>query len=505
MASIRIWPPSRSSGSSRKRCMGTARTMRSAKPTTSSVETARAPGASTSTISAMRSAAPDPEIATSYPAAIAARAIVVPTLPAPTIPRRRSPVSPLDTGLSRHPRGDGARWNGGNGMIGEQFAHPRDQLAPGELDCRQPLFVRHSSSGVRQVKSTEPEQPHHRGNLGGDRFWRSDIQRSACSFGLESGHRRACPSALARRLLERLLPVGVLNIDGLLICPRNVSVRMHSNRQWRGAVRLERALVDLDQRSEAAGRSADDGEHQGKAVAGGPHHRLRAATDTNPGGKVSFRERRSHVLVYERRSQLAGPGHRWVREQPRKQVELLLEELLVVGEVEAEQWEGLGQRAATDDELCTAVRHGVERREGGVDPHRVLRAQHGDGSAEPNAFGSAGDGRQHDVRRRVHEIRPVMLADVERIDPDRVGKDSLLDIVADHGIRREGLTGFIDGDVAERVQSELEFRGGHCSGHYRRSAEANLLMCSRYACRSRMLPWTDAARSRRSYRSGRGG
>src|SRR6266849_9122535 len=115
-------------------------------------------------------------------------------------------------------------------MIGEQLAHPRNHLAPVKLDRRQPLLVRHSSSGVRKVESTEPEQPHHRRNFGGDRFWRSDIERSACSFGLESAHRRACPSTLARSLLERLLPVWILNIDGLLICPRNVSVRVHSNR-----------------------------------------------------------------------------------------------------------------------------------------------------------------------------------------------------------------------------------------------------------------------------------
>jgi len=54
-----------------------------------------------------------------------------------------------------------------------------------------------------------------------------------------------------------------------------------------------------------------------------------------------------------------------------------------------------------------------------------------------------------------------MLADVEGIDPDRVGKDSLLDVIADHDIRGERLAGLINGDVAEGVQSEFEFRGGH--------------------------------------------
>ena len=54
-----------------------------------------------------------------------------------------------------------------------------------------------------------------------------------------------------------------------------------------------------------------------------------------------------------------------------------------------------------------------------------------------------------------------MLADVEGIDPDRVGKDSLLDVIADHDIRCERLAGLINGDVAEGVQSEFDFRGGH--------------------------------------------
>jgi hypothetical protein len=76
---------------------------------------------------------------------------------------------------------------------------------------------------------------------------------------------------------------------------------------------------------------------------------------------------------------------------------LLLEERLVIDEVESEQREGLGERAAADDELGTAVRYRVERRELGVHPHRVLRAQYRHGSAEPDAFGPAGYRGQHHV------------------------------------------------------------------------------------------------------------
>src|SRR5437588_5604842 len=114
-------------------------------------------------------------------------------------------------------------------MIGQELAHPWNHFASVELDRRQPLSVRHSPGGVGQVESTEPKQPYHRRYFGRDGFRRSDIQRSAGSLGLEPGHRRAGPSALERGLLERLLPVWILDVNGLLICPRNVSMGVHTN------------------------------------------------------------------------------------------------------------------------------------------------------------------------------------------------------------------------------------------------------------------------------------
>src|SRR3954452_3746151 len=107
------------------------------------------------------------------------------------------------------------------------------------------------------------------------------------------------------------------------------------------AALVERALVELDEGRESAGVPADDGQHQGQAVAGGADHRLRTATDTDPGGEVSRWERRAHVLVGERRSGGAGPGDGLVTEQAREEVELLFEERLVVGEIESEQREGV--------------------------------------------------------------------------------------------------------------------------------------------------------------------
>src|ERR1700730_12950561 len=98
----------------------------------------------------MRSAVADPDMATSYPAAIAARAIVVPTLPAPTMPTRRSPVTALDTGLSRLPGRGLYGWNGGNRLTSQQRRLRLNPFESVELVRRQPLFVRHSSGGVGQ-------------------------------------------------------------------------------------------------------------------------------------------------------------------------------------------------------------------------------------------------------------------------------------------------------------------------------------------------------------------
>ena len=152
------------------------------------------------------------------------------------------------------------------------------------------------------------------------------------------------------------------------------------------------------------------------------------------------------------------PCHRLCAQQADEQVELLLEEVLVVGEVEPEQREGVRQGAPPDDQLRAAVRDGVERREVGVHAHRVLGAQHRHGRAQPDPLGAAGDRRQHDVCGRVHELGPVVLADVEGVEPDRLGHHRLLQRVADDLVARERLPGLLDGHRQERIHTELELR-----------------------------------------------
>ena len=174
---------------------------------------------------------------------------------------------------------------------------------------------------------------------------------------------------------------------------------MQADGKFRLTLLLERALVQLDKGCEALGAPGDDREHQRQAEARSAHDGLRAAADADPGGDVPRADRRAHELVRERGAEGSRPGDRLLTQQPHQQVEFLLEQLLVVGEVEAEERKGLGRRAAADDQLRAAVRDGVEGGVLGVQAHRVLRAENRDRSAEPDPFRPACDRREDDVAR----------------------------------------------------------------------------------------------------------
>jgi hypothetical protein len=178
---------------------------------------------------------------------------------------------------------------------------------------------------------------------------------------------------------------------------------------------------------------------------------------------VAVRDRRGDDLVGQRRAELARPGHGLIAQQPHQEVELLLEQRLVVGEVEPEQREGVRQRAAADDQLRPPAGHRVEGGELVVQADRVLRAEDGHGGPEADPLGATGDRRQEHVPRGVHELRPVVLADVERVDPDRLGEDRLLDRVADHLVPGDRASGPVDGHGHEGVEAELEFTRRHCA------------------------------------------
>ena len=151
------------------------------------------------------------------------------------------------------------------------------------------------------------------------------------------------------------------------------------------------------------------------------------------------------------------------REQLHEQPQLLLEDLLVLAEVVAEQREGLDRRTAADDQLRAATGDGVQRREVVVQADRILGREHGHGRAEPDPLGPPGDRREHHVRGRIHHVVAIVLADVERVDPDLLGEDTLLDRVANHLIAGDRLTIESSRDRHERVKTEFVFAFFHLS------------------------------------------
>ncbi len=200
--------------------------------------------------------------------------------------------------------------------------------------------------------------------------------------------------------------------------------------------------------------AADDRQHQREAVLRGAHDRLRRAADRDPRRQAPGGRRRVDRLLVQARAGRSGPGHGRLLAQLGEELQLLLEELLVLLEGVAEERERLDEGAAAEDHLGAPAGDRVEGREALEDPHRIVRAQHGHGRAEPDAARPPRDRGQHDVGGGDGEVVAVVLAHAEEVEPDLVGQHALGDHVADHLRLREARAVGVDGDVAERVQAE---------------------------------------------------
>src|SRR5262249_46450612 len=131
---------------------------------------------------------------------------------------------------------------------------------------------------------------------------------------------------------------------------------MHADRLCRFANLRISAMVKLDIGFEAARIAADDGQHQRQIVMHSAHHRFRTADDADPGPQRSLFDRWIDALVVERRPDGALPADRLVAQEMSENIELLLEQPFVVGELVTEQWKRLDEGAAADGDLGAAVR-----------------------------------------------------------------------------------------------------------------------------------------------------
>ena len=143
-----------------------------------------------------------------------------------------------------------------------------------------------------------------------------------------------------------------------------------------------------------------------------------------------------------------------------EQGELLLEQLLVLAQLVAEQRKRLGERPASEDDLGPPVRQGIQRGEPLKHANGIVGAQHGDGGAEPDASRPSRDGREHGLGRRDGEVGAVMLAHADEVDAQSIGQHRLLDDVPDDLRMRQETAVSAGGDVAKGVQPQLEVRRG---------------------------------------------
>src|SRR5262247_541370 len=195
--------------------------------------------------------------------------------------------------------------------------------------------------------------------------------RAPCSTSRSKAARALGADAVVHHLVA--LPVFVAR---LRVAGGDMAGRMHRDRLRRPTELSKGAVVEIDIGPEARGVAADDGERQREVVARSAHHRFRAAADADPDAQRTAVDRREYALVLQRRPRLALPGHGVAADQRGKQLELLLEQQVVVGEVVAEQWKGFGEGAAPERHLSATVGGGVERGEALEHPHGIVGRQH---------------------------------------------------------------------------------------------------------------------------------
>ena len=208
--------------------------------------------------------------------------------------------------------------------------------------------------------------------------------------------------------------------------------------------------VELDQRHEALGLAADDGDGERQAERAGADDRLRRAADGDPDGQRVLHGARPDAGVAQRRAVPARPRDVHVVADPQEQVELLGVEVVVVVEVVAEERERLDERAAAGHDLRAAVRDVVDLGELLEDADGVVGAEDGDGAREADVRGARGDGGERDGGGGDGEVAAVVLPDAEDVEPELVGQLGLLEQVLEALLR-----GDAGGEVREGGDAEF--------------------------------------------------
>ena len=136
--------------------------------------------------------------------------------------------------------------------------------------------------------------------------------------------------------------------------------------------------------------------------------------------------------------------------------------MLILFQLEAEERERFGERAPTDYHLRTAVGQRIQCRETLEDPHGIIGTEHGDGTAQADLLRPRGDGGQDHFRCGYRKVVAVVFTHPEKAEAHLIRKFCFGHEVAEHLGVVERLSGCVNGDITEGVETEFEGWGhGH--------------------------------------------
>ena len=150
------------------------------------------------------------------------------------------------------------------------------------------------------------------------------------------------------------------------------------------------------------------------------------------------------------------PGDRSAPEQLGEEIDLFLEEVLVVGEVVAEERERLDAGASSEDDFRPTARDCIERGVALEHADGIVRAQYGDRRPDADAGRACGDCGEHYVARGQREVIGVVFADPEEVDANLLGDDTMFDEVTKYPGVREWAVLVVMGGIAEGVETQDE-------------------------------------------------
>ena len=163
------------------------------------------------------------------------------------------------------------------------------------------------------------------------------------------------PAAFAANAAKHVLVMRPDRFARLFIGRGNKAGGMHADRPDFAAHLGAGAVIQVDIGQEPLGVAADDGQHHLQILPHHPHHRFRAATDTDPHHHAVRPQRRLHPGAGQAAAGFAAPCDLGLTHQFGKQVQPLLEQLVIMVQIKAEQRIAFGETAAPDNRLGPAI------------------------------------------------------------------------------------------------------------------------------------------------------